>query len=358
MAFTNDWSNISECNHTFSVADVGYRAQVIIALAFFEFLSAFLCASFLVVLTIRVKKRLWDTAAKRFSFALTICSILCFLNEGALLIVYLDLTNQLSNKWYIWYHVMRIYLYTAYDLYLTASLVWLLLQTGGPVFPTRLKNLLSSRQLVIMEAVIQVSIPLLSLTNDIPLFIDYGTYSHQVQLDKGCGLLPTLSFLILCILLSCCVLIICFTSLILGFFLIRFLNSTFTTRRIKILILKLNFLCITTISLIAHDFVLYTSHSSPFQPPYMLGLNVVFILFFLVSLMLLNYPLDTWCLNCFKKSPSRSPLLPINNTEGEQTNPKSVWDHRCVPSHTTTNYPPEMSDCRTDCEEPVYAACR
>ena len=347
MAFTNNWSNSSQCNHTFSVINVEHRAEVI-ALVSFEFFSAFLCISFVILLTVRVKKKLWDTAAKRFHLGLTICSILCFLSEGSLLLVYLDPNYQLSNKWYIGYSFVRIYLYTTYDLYLTASVVWLLLQTGAPILPTRLRYFLSSRQLVVIEAVIQVLIPLLSLTNDIPLFMDYVAYHHY--LDMGCRSLPTLSFLVLCVVLGCCVLVLCFTSAILGFFLVRFIKTTSTIRRTKKLILKLTFLCISTITLIVYDFLLYTSSTHP--SPIILGLQIVFILFVLVSLMILNYPSDTWCWTCFKKSPSRLPLLPVNNTEGEETNPVSVWNHRCVPSHTTANYPPEMSDCRTDYEEP------
>ena len=95
MAFTNNWSNSSQCNHTFSVINVEHRAEVI-ALVSFEFFSAFLCISFVILLTIRVKKKLWDTAAKRFHLGLTICSILCFLNEGSLLLVYLGPNYQLS----------------------------------------------------------------------------------------------------------------------------------------------------------------------------------------------------------------------------------------------------------------------
>ena len=79
MAFTN--SIISKCNHTFNCADVvvEYSTKVIVALVFFEFLSAaFLCVAFVVFLTIRVKKKPWNTAAKRFSLALTVCSICVF----------------------------------------------------------------------------------------------------------------------------------------------------------------------------------------------------------------------------------------------------------------------------------------
>ena len=47
----------------------------------------------------------------------------------------------------------------------------------------------------------------------------------------------------------------------------------------------------------------------------------------------------------------RAPLL-VNSMEGLQTNPVSVWDHRNDPSGTTaTVYHPEMTDCRSDCEQ-------
>ena len=172
---------------------------------------------------------------------------------------------------------MRIYLYTTYDLYLTASVVWLLLQTGAPILPTRLRNFLSSRQLVVIEAVIQVLIPLLSLTNDIPLFMDYVAYHHY--LDMGCRSLPTLSFLVLCVVLGCCVLVLCFTSAILGFFLVRFIKSAFTIRRTKKLIFKLTFLCISTITYLhacnLHSLIMHIAVFGPSFCPNQLLYNII-----------------------------------------------------------------------------------
>ena len=81
-------------------------------------------------------------------------------------------------------------------------------------------------------------------------------------------------------------------------------------------------------------------------------LNFIFLCVLPISVASLNHPLDIWCCKfCCRRSPGRAPLLPVNATEGQQTNPISVWDHRNVPSYTVTNLPHDMSDCRSDYEQ-------
>ncbi|CAI8007186.1 hypothetical protein GBAR_LOCUS5092 [Geodia barretti] len=67
----------------------------------------------------------------------------------------------------------------------------------------------------------------------------------------------------------------------------------------------------------------------------------------------LSYPREIWCC-CKRRSPhsnNRTRLL-VNATEGMETHPASVWDHRNDPSGTTTtHYPPEMTDCRSDYQQ-------
>ena len=78
-----------------------------------------------------------------------------------------------------------------------------------------------------------------------------------------------------------------------------------------------------------------------------------FVSYFILPILVvsLNHPLNIWCCKCCFSS-SRIPLLPVNDTEGQPTNPLSV-DHINVPSYTVPNIPYEMSDCRSDYEQLV-----
>ena len=153
--------------------------------------------------------------------------------------------------------------------------------------------------------------------------------------------------LILIVMVNLCISVsILFISLvILLLFFIKFLGNHSINKTIKNIILKLGFLFVISV-LAVTIFVLI------FKPlishPVAVFIFTIFFILLSVSVLILNYPLDTWCCMCFRKSPLRVPLLPINNTEGQRTNPDSVWDHRNVPSYTATNYPNEMTDCETD----------
>ena len=78
-------------------------------------------------------------------------------------------------------------------------------------------------------------------------------------------------------------------------------------------------------------------------------LHIIFSIFFTLFVVSLNFPLHViWYYVCYlRNTPRHAPLLPINDTEGQQTNPLSVWDHSNVPSYTETNLSFEMSDGRS-----------
>ena len=86
---------------------------------------------------------------------------------------------------------------------------------------------------------------------------------------------------------------------------------------------------------------------------------IIFITYFVsiyvfVLAIALSYPREVWCC-CDRRSINsniRTPLLFNNATEGQETHPASVWDHRNDPSGTTaTHYHPEMTDCRSDYQQ-------
>lgn len=339
--FNNNTTNLSSCDPHRGITDLSSPSGLIV-LGATQLLVALFCISTVMFLLIRLKKKLWDTAAKRFSLSLSVCFTLSFLNNASL---FFSIKYSFS-KWYIVYVLINFCLLTAYDLYLTASLVSLLLQTGSPVLPKTMKNLLTPTQQYLTEAVIQIMIPLLSLANLAPVFKNSDYYHNHFE--TGCEPFPTYGFLVLCIILSCSVVVLCLTSAVLGFFLLKFIHSQSTriTQRIRNVMLKLGFLLFGTLSLIVCDFITFTvyeviSQSTPFTVVFAI-VNVLF----LMSLMILNYPsLEIWCFCLNNQSSSSTSNHLIFDTEEQQTNPKSVWDHKNEPSYTTPYYPPEMSDC-------------
>ena len=118
----------------------------------------------------------------------------------------------------------------------------------------------------------------------------------------------------------------------------------------KYMMIKLLFFLIICITLVIIS-VLAVVDFSDFWSLLLLIINLVLYFILSISVVSLNHPLDIWCCKCCRRSPGLAPLLPVNDTEGQQTNPISVWDHRNVPSYTVTNLPNDMSDCRSDYEQ-------
>ena len=210
-------------------------------------------------------------------------------------------------------------------LNLTALLVALSLQLVAPFLPERVKKQCACRPCCVKytEVIIHVLFLLLIILSATFSLVFCASYSH--------------------ILFSAVVyfsIIVSFVSFaMLLFTYIKFFRNPNINKSIKYVILKLVFVIITC------AIIIVIRSENP--------LLYLFPFFFLtLSLLSLNSPLHTWCYVChLRKSPSYAPLLPINDTEGQQTNPLSVWDHSNVPSYTETNLPFEMSDgrSRSDC---------
>ena len=130
----------------------------------------------------------------------------------------------------------------------------------------------------------------------------------------------------------------------------RFLQNQNIVSSIKYMIIKLVFILIMYISFSIGAIIAFSLEIN------VLGLaiyaNVVVMLYLILSILVVSVNHLIWCCKCcFRRSPDHAPLLPVNDTEGQQTNPISVWDHRNVPSYTVTNLPYDMSDCRSDYEQ-------
>ena len=316
----------------------------LLALGTIRLCSSLFFLSIVIYLSLRLKKRAWDSPAKRFS---NVCTLFYALTYSTYAV--LNFSAQFSSS-RIWNTVVSILQYPALaiSLYLTVSVMTLLLQISAPLLPECLKKH-SSRKIQCMkftEVAIHVLIIVIALT--------WGTLNLLQQYAViTCVNLVSDDFLLTMITLCLSLSLLFMSLVILMFFFIKFLRNHTVKKSIKIIILKLGFLFVVgffPVIFYSLSQCLLVSELTVFF------IFTVFYILFLLSVLVLNYPLDTWCCKCFRKSPLHEPLLPINNT-GQQTNPDSVWDHRNVPSYTATNYPNEMSDCETEniqaesCEE-------
>ena len=297
----------------------GWRISVAVLLLLLTLFHLFT----VLYLSLLLKKRAWDSPAKRFGHSFNLYFAMTFLFFA---IVFLSASSITFLNFAL--TIVRYPVVVAF-LNFTASLVALSLQLVAPFLPERVKKQCESRPHCVMytEVIIHVLFLLLiilSVTFSL-VFKSCIFYSH-----------------ILLLIVVCFSNIISFLSLaMLVFTYIKFFKNPNINRSIKYVILKLVFvIIICTILLIVVN-------------TYFMFLYLLSFFFLTLSVLSLNSPLHIWCYVCYlrRSQESRVPLLPINDTEGQQTNPLSVWDHSNVPSYTETNLPFEMSDgrSRSDC---------
>ena len=285
------------------------------------------CLFMVIYLSVRLKKKAWDSPAKRFGHFFNVCFALTFLSFAS------DNFSIAFNFMSFLICFISFPLFSVSFLYYTATYVALVLQILTPFLPERVKLCTHKIHCVTFsEITSHLVIFLLLLSCYVPL----SHYTDAEYIIIGIYGIVLVLFLLLS-----------FVLIFASTFLIRFFkNHNINKNPLKILIIKVFFLlnCIAFIitSVIARE--LYTFSF----------LFIQMILYFIlsVSVVSLNHPLGIWCCKCCcRRSPGCAPLLPVNDTEGQQTNPISVRDHRNVPSYTVTNLPYDMSDCRTDYEQ-------
>ena len=292
----------------------GWRISIAVLLLFLSLFHLFT----VLYLSLVLKKRAWDSPAKRFG---------CFFNLYIALTVLFFTIVLFSTKsmYYINIAVMIVrYPIIVAFLNFAALLVALSLQLVAPFLPERVKKQCESRPRCVMSTEVVIQVLFLLIMILIPTFswVFCYNYNHITLLIVVC-FSTIISFL-------------SFTMLIFTY--IKFFKNSNVNKSIKYVILKFAFVIIICILLIIT--VIYSKDLFL----YMLSF------FFLTLSSSLNSPLYIWCYICYLRrfQESRVPLLPINDTERQQTNPLSVWDHTNVPSYTATNLPFDMSDCRSD----------
>ena len=300
MVIYNIWEKKAiQCNSSIINRD---DITPVILLAGIEVVFSLFCLFMVIYISIRLKKKAWDSPAKRFGhlfnvyFALTIFS-------------YASTNFSIAfNFTSFWICYSSFPLFHVSFLYYTAVCAALLLQIVIPFLPEKLKLCTrKTRCVTFSEIASHLLIFLLLLSCYVPLY--YNT-------DVGYIIIEISGIILALFLLFSFVLILALA------FLIRFFNNY--KKPLKYMITEI-FLLLNCIALII---TLATA-------TYWFAFSFLFIqmvLFFMLSILIasLDHPLDIWCCKChFRNSPQ---LLPVNDTEGQQTNPISVWEYRDKPS--------------------------
>ena len=311
---------------------------ILILFALLQLFFFLFCLFMVIYLSIRLKKRAWDSPAKRFSNILNVFISLTFLafviynvcivsrRDLVILIVFIFTTStSLSHLSF---------------LYLTTICVSLLLQILSPFLHEKVKQFIhKTRCAIFTEVVCHMLLP--------AIFIVLTTYTTADVIENSSLNIELGIFLILIVLFFPSLLIFAF-----GVVLMKFFRNQNIALSIIYMIIKLIFILLIYITFNIASIIIAINLEFIDLWLLIICFNVMMVLYFILSIIVvsLNYPI--WCCKCCcRRSPDRTPLLPVNDTEGQQTNPASVLDHRNVPSSTAANFPYEMSDCRSDYEQ-------
>ena len=305
---------------------------LLISYAVIHFLSFLFCLFIVIYISIRLKKRAWDSPAKRFANFFNVCfalTVLClpvynFIGVHSDIVLFSNAFFSIAN-----------------NLYFIGMYVALSLQIVFPFFPERL-NLCAHKTHCVKFT--EVTSHVLFLLLAIPYSVFHVHYykldfsDSIIYVERGVFMIAfTLSY----------------SFLFLAFaFLMKFFKYHNNKKKgVKHMIIKLLFF-VSIFSVIYTIIIVLViqTFESLFLALLLVILQFVFYLILPILVVTLNHPLDIWCCKCCFSS-SRIPLLPVKDTEGQQTNPISVLNHRNVPSYTVTNLPCEMTDCRSNYEQ-------
>ena len=304
-----------------------------------------------VLFSLRIKT--WNSAAKRFTIALIVSHVITFVSFSALELS-LGSASHLVGWHAMDFLIRHSFLDTYTAMYFIAAPVALMLQMGAPMLSEDWKRRLTPNIQHILEVLVHGVTFTISVLIFIFVLIIDGVSTFSEFLRSGCipSQYTSLNFVVdahsavlvlsLFIVVSTIVVVVCLCR--------KFRSAHTITRMSKWMIIRLVILFFTSGVIAGASFALVY-----LRLPYTLKYNILYNLVsfvayngYFLSLLTLIYPPNTWFCKCVKRSraPHHVPLLP--NTERQQTNPESEWDHVNVPSFTQTNLPNEMSDCKTD----------
>ena len=319
-----------------------------------EAVPAVLIFLLFIYLSIRLRKRAWNSPTKRFTRSFEISFILLFLIIGifSLPSVINDVyNNNILDLFYFYFHTLPVVFISCPVFFMSFAATALLFQVVFPWLPGRIKRFLESDKVKMARICLEILVPL-SVIIYVCLNIAFVYTNLEEEGD----------FLVVSAVLFASTGTIFFISLFLSTFsfvcLISFLCILARSNVKSNTLLKLLpffglilISCLFSLALIVFFIVCSESWEGLVSVLY-----AVFCTIFVIAINTLIFPRDViWCcFKCCRRRPAnpnvRTPLL-INTAEGQETIPISVWDHRNDPSTTATNYPPEMTDCRSDYEQ-------
>ena len=324
-----NWSNNSNSADNQRAEDL--PKVFLITYAVIHFLFFLFCLFIVLYLSVRLKKRAWDSPAKRFANIFNVCFALFALCIGV--------------KSFGVLHEIALFgvflLFLADNLYFIAMYVALSLKVVTLFLPEKLKLYAHKTHYVTFTEIASHVLFLL-------LAISYSVSHIKLDVSRSCIIYVIIIGVVFIVFLLSYSFLFLASVFLMKFF--KYHNNK--KKGVKYMIIKLIFLLIVFI--IYATLVVLLNLTLPFWSLlFVILLHCVFYFILSISVVSLNHPLDIWCCQChFRRSPPSGVSMIVNNdTEEQQTNPVSVWDHRNVPSCTVTNLPYDMSDCRSDYEQ-------
>ena len=325
MTLAEERNSSNKSNSTDDVFEEFLILSIIIQFFFFLF-----CLCMVAYLSVRLRKRAWDSPAKRFANFFSVCFAL-----GALYVaVSLCSGGHYDNNDIILF--ILFFLSLPRFLYFIAIYVALSLQIVTPFLPERLKVCVCKAHCVTFtELTSHILILLLDISFSV---LNYYLFDFR----NNYKIYAVMGIILLVFILSYSILFWAFLFLMKFF---KFHNNK--KKGVRFVVIKIFLFLIICVT-----YVIFTVLADRYWSLTFRLLHYVHSFILSILVISLNYPLDMWCCKCcFQRSSSRAPLLPSNVTERQQANPISVWDHRNIPSDTVTNLPYDMSDCRSDYEQ-------
>ena len=302
-----------------------------------------LCVVIILFLSLKLKRKAYNSAVKRMSLMLAISVTLSTLNYG-LLEIYNDFAPV---GWCVVVLVIDIFTGAVILFYLSIVLTMLLVQIGAPMVPERWKQTLKPKIHIIVEGSIHLIVQILSLSYATgEVFLDNvlaWCRDHKCTEPKDQVLLTVFYHILFVV----PIILLIIALLFLGYFCIKFRRNKTVTRRTKWPLFKLSILIflLTTFPAIRNVNLKYQKLNNLIAPVFFSLIEPAALLTLLALVYLPSIQCRERC-KCFKRACDQTPLLP--NSGLQHTNPESVWDHANVPSVTVTHLPLEMSDCETD----------
>ena len=314
--------------------------------------------SFFVYLSLRMRKKAWNTASKRFTRSFETSYL--FLSLIALISHILIVKDANFNTYFFVSFIFPIIFISCTTFYSSVTAAALLFHTVFPLLPEEQIRSLESRKAkgigILLEVIVPISAILYVILNIVTAF-RFTTEEEDADDDipfkiyaiilGSTSVMLFISFVLNISSIVCLIVFICILA-----------RSNVNNNILLKFIPFFGLILASTLVSFALIVILIAC-SAQLEGPVVI-VNALLSCILVIAINTLTFSRDViWCCCkcCWRRrmqanpNGDRAPLL-VNSMEGLQTNPISVWDHRNDPSGTTaTVYHPEMTDCRSDCEQ-------